>query len=92
MRNAECQSRDSAPRTPLAACRFAASHFTPRKTAMTTTRTADRSFVRGCAIIVAALGAMLAVALPGACSTTEGFGKDVKNLGGGIENSAAKNK
>jgi predicted small secreted protein len=27
-----------------------------------------------------------------ACSTTEGFGRDVKNLGGGIENSAAKNK
>jgi predicted small secreted protein len=28
----------------------------------------------------------------GACGTTEGFGKDVKHLGGGIENSAAKNK
>jgi predicted small secreted protein len=27
-----------------------------------------------------------------ACSTTEGFGKDVKNLGGGIEDSAARNK
>lgn len=26
------------------------------------------------------------------CSTTEGFGKDVKNLGGGIEGSAARNK
>lgn len=35
----------------------------------------------------AAFGAAL-----GACSTTEGFGKDVKNLGGGIEDSAAKNK
>jgi len=39
--------------------------------------------------ILAALGALLML---GACSTTEGFGKDVKNLGGGIENSAAKNK
>lgn len=27
-----------------------------------------------------------------ACSTTEGFGKDVKGLGGNIEDSAAKNK
>jgi predicted small secreted protein len=27
-----------------------------------------------------------------ACSTTEGFGKDVKHLGGGIEDSAARNK
>jgi predicted small secreted protein len=27
-----------------------------------------------------------------ACSTTEGFGKDVKHLGGDIEDSAAKNK
>jgi predicted small secreted protein len=27
-----------------------------------------------------------------ACSTTEGFGTDVKHLGGDIEGSAAKNK
>lgn len=27
-----------------------------------------------------------------ACSTTEGFGKDVKDLGGSIEDSAAENK
>lgn len=27
-----------------------------------------------------------------ACSTTEGFGKDVKNLGGDIEETAAENK
>ncbi len=27
-----------------------------------------------------------------ACGTTEGFGKDVKNLGDNIEDSAAKNK
>ena len=33
-----------------------------------------------------------AVAMAAACSTTEGFGKDVKHLGGGIEDSAAKNK
>jgi predicted small secreted protein len=38
------------------------------------------------AILVAGTGALIA------CSTTEGFGKDVKDLGGGIENSAAKNK
>ena len=40
---------------------------------------------------------MLAALIAGAaalaaCSTTEGFGKDVKNLGGGIEDSAARNK
>jgi len=34
---------------------------------------------------------LFALSLP-ACSTTEGFGKDVKNLGGSIENSAAENK
>ena len=39
------------------------------------------------------LTAIVAVAVTlGACSTTEGFGTDVKNLGGGIEDSAAKNK
>jgi len=38
------------------------------------------------AVFVAGTGALIA------CSTTEGFGKDVKDLGGGIENSAAKNK
>jgi len=27
-----------------------------------------------------------------ACSTTEGFGEDVKNLGSNVEDSAAKNK
>jgi len=35
------------------------------------------------------------VALTGAfaaCGTTEGFGKDVKHLGGDIENSADRNK
>jgi len=37
-----------------------------------------------CAI---ALGGLLA-----ACSTTEGFGTDVKNLGDNIEDSAARNK
>jgi len=35
---------------------------------------------------------IVAAAAIGACSTTEGFGKDVKHLGGGIEDSAAKNK
>jgi predicted small secreted protein len=40
---------------------------------------------------------MLAALIAGAaalaaCSTTEGFGRDVKSLGGGIEDSAARNK
>ncbi len=41
-------------------------------------------------LILAAIVAGAAAAT--ACSTTQGFGKDVKNLGGNIENSAAKNK
>lgn len=32
------------------------------------------------------------IVLMAACSTTEGFGKDVKSVGGGIEDSAARNK
>ncbi|HEX2839398.1 MAG TPA: entericidin A/B family lipoprotein [Phycisphaerales bacterium] len=32
------------------------------------------------------------IALVAACSTTEGFGKDIKSVGGGIEDSAARNK
>ena len=40
-----------------------------------------------------ALAALVAgAAALAACSTTEGFGKDVKHLGGGIEDSAARNK
>ncbi|MBK7405685.1 MAG: entericidin A/B family lipoprotein [Phycisphaerales bacterium] len=42
-------------------------------------------------LVVVVLLVVGAVALS-ACSTTEGFGKDVKHLGGGIENSAAANK
>jgi predicted small secreted protein len=45
-------------------------------------------FPRLLVLIVLAAG----VAALAACSTTEGFGKDVKNLGGGIEGSAARNK
>lgn len=41
-------------------------------------------------LVLAAL-ALGAIAVS-ACSTTEGFGEDVKNLGGSIENSAEKNK
>ena len=37
------------------------------------------------ALVIAAVGFA-------ACSTTEGFGNDVKHLGGNIEDSAAKNK
>lgn len=40
-------------------------------------------FVVVCAVVCTAMTA---------CSTTEGLGKDVKNLGGNIEDSAAKNK
>ncbi len=40
------------------------------------------------------LGTLVAAALVSVagCGTTEGFGSDVKNLGGSIEDSAAKNK
>lgn len=48
-----------------------------------------RSIVSG-VVAVLVIGAA-AVAL-GACSTTEGFGEDVKNLGSGIEDSAERNK
>ena len=41
---------------------------------------------------VALAGLIVVAAALAACSTTEGFGKDVKSLGGGIEDSAAKNK
>lgn len=50
-----------------------------------TARRTYRNLVTAAAIIAGAAALM-------ACSTTEGFGKDVKDLGGGIENSAAKNK
>ena len=46
------------------------------------------SFPRLLALLAFAVG----VAAQASCSTTEGFGKDVKNLGGGIEDSAARNK
>lgn len=35
---------------------------------------------------------MLSLTVIAACSTTEGFGEDVKDLGGNIEDSAARNK
>ena len=41
---------------------------------------------------VALAGFIFVAAALAACSTTEGFGKDVKSLGGGIEDSAARNK
>lgn len=46
------------------------------------------SLPRLLALVAFAVGA----AALAACSTTEGFGKDVKNLGGDIEDSAAANK
>jgi predicted small secreted protein len=45
------------------------------------------SLSRLVAVIVLVAGA----AALAACGTTEGFGKDVKNLGGNIEDSAAEN-
>lgn len=41
---------------------------------------------------LALLSFILVAAVMASCSTTEGFGKDVKSLGGGIEDSAARNK
>jgi len=41
-------------------------------------------------LVLAAI--VLGAAALAACSTTEGFGKDVKHLGGDIEGSAARNK
>lgn len=49
----------------------------------------SRSFL-GATLLVLAVGAALATL--SACSTTEGFGEDVKNLGGNIEDSAERNK
>ena len=60
---------------------------------MTTFRTHRSEIVRaslGAAMMVIALAAF--VAIMSACSTTEGFGKDVKKLGGNIEGSAERNK
>ncbi len=50
--------------------------------------TARTTWPRLVALVVLLAGA----AALAACSTTEGFGKDVKNLGGDIEDSAAENK
>lgn len=51
------------------------------------------SMSRSHALPFLALAALLVgSAAISACSTTEGFGEDVKHLGGNIEDSAAKNK
>lgn len=42
--------------------------------------------------LLALVGVAAVLAALAACSTTEGFGRDVKDLGGGIEDSAARNK
>ncbi len=41
---------------------------------------------------IALIALMGAAAMLAACSTTEGFGKDIKHLGSDIEESAAENK
>ena len=43
-------------------------------------------------LLLAACVAIIGVPVFVGCSTTEGFGKDVKNLGQGIENKAAEKK
>ena len=48
---------------------------------------------RAICLLVAACVAIVGMpVLVVGCSTTEGFGKDVKNLGAGIENKAAEKK
>lgn len=42
--------------------------------------------------ILVLLAILAGAAALAACSTTEGFGNDVKHLGGNIEDSAARNK
>lgn len=60
---------------------------------MTRTTHHDPSVARRSLPRLVALAVFLAgSAVLTSCSTTEGFGKDVKSLGGGIEESAAKNK
>lgn len=60
---------------------------------MTTTCRKDRRLARSRFLRhLAATALVIAGAVAAACSTTEGFGKDVKDLGGGIEKSAADNK
>jgi predicted small secreted protein len=47
---------------------------------------------RAICLLFAACVALAGVPLFVGCSTTEGFGKDVKNLGSDIENKAAEKK
>lgn len=51
-----------------------------------------RDRLRGVLSITALILAAAIASALASCSTTEGFGKDVKNLGGGIEESAERNK
>jgi predicted small secreted protein len=44
------------------------------------------------AALMLAAGAAIAVPMLASCSTTQGFGEDVKNMGSGIEDSAERNK
>ena len=60
------------------------------KTSPHTTRSARSSPIRLLLLLQLLLAA--GAAALGACSTTEGFGEDVKHLGGNIEDSAARNK
>ncbi len=56
-----------------------------------TPRTSD--LARTCRnVILAIIAAAAFASAMSACSTTEGFGTDVKNLGDNIEDSAARNK
>jgi len=80
--------------------RFRISEFTPASGVIRHLQgvfTMNRSILSNCKYAPSARTCVLvcAIALGGllaACSTTEGFGTDVKNLGDNIEDSAARNK
>ena len=61
---------------------------TSHTTTPTTPTTPLTPFMRRLLLTALVLGAAAVTA----CSTTEGFGKDVENLGDNIEDSAARNK
>ncbi len=58
---------------------------------MTQSNRNEQTLSRSCRNCLILLGLLLSACVS-ACSTTEGFGNDVKHLGGDIEGSAARNK
>lgn len=59
---------------------------------MTLDRPSLRSLFSMAARVLLPAAVVAAAVLTAACSTTEGFGKDMKHLGGDIEGSAERNK